>query len=859
MGGLDALRDTNKYPEDIPVFAPDYDPLSDLSGSLPNPESILNDFSMPATKYENNVLSLVGDEIGTAPLFTNLNATNDASMFLPAGETLPPFNTLPQAEQDAIMDDLGNLDAIGGWTQPSTGSGTGTGAGSGWGDGTTAPLGLGGLGFTLDALITLYRVAKDYTRTNVNLAVLDDINFLPHTTSAWLRYMNRARIGRQGIWVEAHQAVWDTLIAPSIPDLAKPVRWNKDLRTGEVYQGSDSKFAIKMMDLRVNQPDVYCQCMWLLSYLEASLLGNTRTTRWDACASKKGIDATVDALVDLLNTGFSKLDLDYTPFSVDLTPTIRIVLDQNGLAEYPSSIDVPVALEGKVRDAILTGQRNIAANKDWRTNLTQFSHGYTAYGETRTIDRYSQFWREWASNFEDMIRLDEPLRSMVFGYTAVINSYCNPLASDKTDSNDKGEFFLRIKRDTMLRAWDHRRNVFMWKPGQPSLPAPVLQIIHVEPAVVEVATKPDGSPFTDQDGNPVDYFLRRVDAKGNPSDEVYGNGWSTGRFVPYEFLSRPDVQSLSPNVQMRMMECHEAAQSVMDIQAEQQAEMEATIAGIEGEIVAGLATLEAFKGIVDAQMAAANALIASYPVAELPIVIPGGTFVTSDPTISVTIPPTVSPTSRTVSSPPAAAQIPSSAQDAWNMPVRIMTHKLSRGAVCESYDDSITCQGGSAPYVWTVDGVPPGISVTPFGSTAQLKGIPTAPGLFTVTAEVTEANGTKGTKELTIEIRDTPPLFLTTKVLAKGKIGEEYSDVLSATGGLPPYTWDYIPKPLLHAGLTLNSQTGEISGTPTEAELRPILFRVKDTCGKVSTKVIPLQVLPKAIAKRDVATPTSTL
>ncbi|MHC4714188.1 MAG: putative Ig domain-containing protein [Planctomycetota bacterium] len=55
---------------------------------------------------------------------------------------------------------------------------------------------------------------------------------------------------------------------------------------------------------------------------------------------------------------------------------------------------------------------------------------------------------------------------------------------------------------------------------------------------------------------------------------------------------------------------------------------------------------------------------------------------------------------------------------------------------------------------------------------------------------------------------------MTTASLADGQIGVAYSQTLGATGGVTPYSWSIVSGSL-PAGLSLNSSTGEISGTPT--------------------------------------------
>lgn len=58
------------------------------------------------------------------------------------------------------------------------------------------------------------------------------------------------------------------------------------------------------------------------------------------------------------------------------------------------------------------------------------------------------------------------------------------------------------------------------------------------------------------------------------------------------------------------------------------------------------------------------------------------------------------------------------------------------------------------------------------------------------------------------------PLTVTTGSLPWGTVGTAYSQTLTVTGGLTPYNWS-ITSGSLPAGLTLNSSTGVISGTPT--------------------------------------------
>jgi len=78
------------------------------------------------------------------------------------------------------------------------------------------------------------------------------------------------------------------------------------------------------------------------------------------------------------------------------------------------------------------------------------------------------------------------------------------------------------------------------------------------------------------------------------------------------------------------------------------------------------------------------------------------------------------------------------------------------------------------------------------------------------------------------------PLDITTTSLPDGQVGVAYSQTLAATGGVAPYSWAVVSGSL-PAGLSLNSSTGEISGTPTTAETANFTVEVTDSDTPAST------------------------
>jgi hypothetical protein len=98
---------------------------------------------------------------------------------------------------------------------------------------------------------------------------------------------------------------------------------------------------------------------------------------------------------------------------------------------------------------------------------------------------------------------------------------------------------------------------------------------------------------------------------------------------------------------------------------------------------------------------------------------------------------------------------------------------------------------------------------------------------------VTDTAGTSAAINFTV----VAPLVITTTTLPGGTIGTAYTATVVASGGVTPYAWT-ISTGTLPAGLSLNSTTGVISGTPTAAGSATFTLQVTDKTGTLARQVI---------------------
>ncbi len=150
-----------------------------------------------------------------------------------------------------------------------------------------------------------------------------------------------------------------------------------------------------------------------------------------------------------------------------------------------------------------------------------------------------------------------------------------------------------------------------------------------------------------------------------------------------------------------------------------------------------------------------------------------------------------------------------------------------------AYSQTISATGGVAPYSFsvTVGSLPTGLTLSTGGA---LSGTTTASGTFNFTVTARDANNQPATRAYTVVVA-VPTLSLTPGTLPAGTAGTPYSQALTLSGGIAPYTVTQLGP--LPAGVTFNAATRTFSGTPTAAGTFNISVTATDSTGGTAATI----------------------
>lgn len=183
--------------------------------------------------------------------------------------------------------------------------------------------------------------------------------------------------------------------------------------------------------------------------------------------------------------------------------------------------------------------------------------------------------------------------------------------------------------------------------------------------------------------------------------------------------------------------------------------------------------------------------------------------------------------------------------------LQITTTAVPPGSAGQSYSATLLASGGTSPYTWSISAgaLAPGLTLTTQSSNGVIAGMPTQGGAFSFTAAVQDSGGQNASGTFSIAVSS--GLTVVTTGFWPAVVGIPYSQVLSASGGTPPYTWS-VAAPGLPSGLQLDP-SGQVTGTAATTGAFTVTFAARDSANPPLSTAVNLSMVlaPRAQLRND--------
>ncbi|MEO8615904.1 MAG: putative Ig domain-containing protein [Luteolibacter sp.] len=164
------------------------------------------------------------------------------------------------------------------------------------------------------------------------------------------------------------------------------------------------------------------------------------------------------------------------------------------------------------------------------------------------------------------------------------------------------------------------------------------------------------------------------------------------------------------------------------------------------------------------------------------------------------------------------------------------------GTLNQAFNSFITASGSPTSWSLSSGSLPAGVSLNV--NTGGLSGIPTATGTFTPVFTATNSIGTSAPQSVTLTIVNPPAPVITASQTAAGTLNQSFSYTVAASNN--PTSWT-LSSGTLPSGVTFNTTTGALSGTPTVTGVFTPSFTATNAGGTSPAQSISITITNAAV------------
>ena len=164
----------------------------------------------------------------------------------------------------------------------------------------------------------------------------------------------------------------------------------------------------------------------------------------------------------------------------------------------------------------------------------------------------------------------------------------------------------------------------------------------------------------------------------------------------------------------------------------------------------------------------------------------------------------------------------------------------------------VSASGGQTSYSYSMSSNPASSGLSINENSGQITGTPAQTGSFTLTVTVTDDQGRTGTRSFSMTVNAPTPVSPALTIAEIDDIAVKISGVqtnspitpiqVSVSGGQTPYTYAMSSNPATGAGLSINSSSGQITGTPTQRGSFTLTVTVTDNANTTATESFSMSV-----------------